>query len=186
MHLHALSYSVRRLSESSVTPTSAPSAPGAERAASQRGGAAGSGPFLVPPFPMVLGSGGTCSSTNCVPGPKPAAPPLGRRRRRRHPRRRHGRCGRGRLGEATAMRHEAGQRGHRAGHRQPAPGKAGRAERGGGGRRPATGLVGVGEGGAAGRAPPGLSEDSGVPAPAWAVTLDSSRPIFFFFFPSSV
>lgn len=33
-----------------------------------------------------------------------------------------GRCGRGRRGEAPAVRHEAGQRGHRAGHRQPAPG----------------------------------------------------------------
>ncbi|XP_061243038.1 VPS9 domain-containing protein 1 isoform X7 [Bos javanicus] len=35
-----------RLFESSVTPTSAPSAPGAERAARRRGGAAGSGPGL--------------------------------------------------------------------------------------------------------------------------------------------
>lgn len=35
-----------RLFESSVTPTSAPSAPGAERAARQRGGAAGSGSGL--------------------------------------------------------------------------------------------------------------------------------------------
>ncbi|XP_027833579.2 VPS9 domain-containing protein 1 isoform X1 [Ovis aries] len=67
---------------------------------------------------MVLGSGGTWSCTRCVPGPEPAAPPLGRHRL---PRRRHGRCGRGRLCEATAMRHEAGQRGHRAGHGQPAP-----------------------------------------------------------------
>lgn len=135
----------------------------AQRAARRRGGAAGSGPLLVPPFPMVLGSGGTWSCTRCVPGPEPAAPPLGRHRL---PRRRHGRCGRGRVCEATAMRHEAGQRGHRAGHGQPAPGKAGGAERGGGGRRSATCLVGVGEGGAAGRAPPGLSEDSGVLAPA--------------------
>lgn len=46
MHLHALGYSVMRLFESSVTPTSAPSAPGAERAARRRGGAAGSGPGL--------------------------------------------------------------------------------------------------------------------------------------------
>lgn len=42
------------------------------------------------------------------------------------PARRHGRCGRGRRGEATAKRHETGQQGHRARHRQPAPGEAGR------------------------------------------------------------
>lgn len=58
--------------------------------------------------------------------PAPWPPPL-------PPARRHGRCGRGRRGEAAAVRHEASQRGHRAGHRQPAPGEA---RRGGDGPRP--------------------------------------------------
>lgn len=69
------------------------------------------------------------------------------------PARRHGRCGRGRHGEAAAVRHEASQRGHRAGHRQPAPGEARQGEARPG--RPPTEAspMGVGEGGAAGWAP---------------------------------
>lgn len=97
---------------------------GAGRGEAGRGGADGS---VSRSLPAVRSSRGSLSSTLRVPvWRRPPRPAPAASASSPAPARRHGRCGRGRRGEATAERHETGQQGHRARHRQPAPGEAGR------------------------------------------------------------